>query len=120
MQKNRPPSRFSDHTGHSLQRQPWAVTSHSVRSREQYSCSLLLLMQPSCVGQPGHRQRLEFLSLSSTIIVLLPESIGPTLWLSPDAPPRNASGLHRYARFALRPHSTRAGMDSGALFAGTY
>ena len=120
MQKYRPPSRYSDHTGHSLHRQPWAVTSHSVRSREQYSNEWFPLMQLSCVGQPGHRQRLEFLSLSSTIIVLLPEGTGPTLRLWPDAPPLNASGLHRYARFALRPHSTRAGMDSGALFAGTY
>jgi len=34
--------------------------------------------------------------------------------------PRNASGLHRYARFALGPHSTRAETDSDALFAGTY
>ena len=34
--------------------------------------------------------------------------------------PRDAGGLNRYARFALRPHSTRAEMDSGALFAGTY
>jgi hypothetical protein len=72
MQKYRPPSRFSDHTGHPLQRQPWAVTSHSVRSREQYRRSSLLFMQSSCVGQPGHRQRLELLSLFSTIIVLLP------------------------------------------------
>jgi len=120
MQKYRPPSRFSDHTGHSLQRHLWAVTSHSVRSREQYSRSSFLLMQPSCVGQPGHRHRLEFFSLSSTIIVLLPEDIGPTLWLWPDAPPRNASAFHRYARFALGPHSTRAETDSGAPFAGTY
>ena len=32
MQKYRPPSRFSDHTGHSLQRQPWpwpATLRHS-------------------------------------------------------------------------------------------
>jgi len=33
--------------------------------------------------------------------------------------PLHASAFHRYARFALGPHSTRAETDSGALFAGT-
>jgi hypothetical protein len=33
-------------------------------------------MQSSCVGQPGHRQRLAFLALSSTIIALLRKAVG--------------------------------------------
>jgi len=114
------PSRFSDHTGHSLHRQPWAVTSHSVRSREQYSCSSFLLMQPSCVGQPGHRHRPEFLSLSSTIIVRLPEDGGPTRCVWSDAPPRNARGSPTVCPIGSRTTLDTAETDSGAPFAGTY